>query len=191
VPGDIDRDMIDSTDVQLHYEDPGRWSRDKVITVKPDSREQTWKLRLSDPEKRSFIYKLVHRLKDGTTRETERVSSSIPLITVNDPYEEPLIIELYPNYDATPIRLLMVDVTYEDPGSTARRVQQIKFQPGDTESRRVRFARSDPSAGAFSIQIVILGNDNSVRRLRPVRLENTVVFLGEHMGLETLRRRMS
>ena len=26
----------------------------------------------------------------------------------------------------------------------------------------------------------------SVRRLRPVRLENTIVFLGEHMGRETL-----
>lgn len=189
VPGDIDPDMVDSTDVHLHYDDPGRWSRDKILTVRPGGPEQSWKLRLSDPERRTFTYKWTHRLKDGTTRETLPVTSTIPLITVNDPYDEPLIIELFPNYDPAPIRLLIVDVTYEDPGAIRKRVQQIKFPPAESDSKRLRFARTDPTVGAFSIQITILGNDNSVRRLRPVRLEDTVVFLGEHMELEVFSRR--
>ena len=69
-------------------------------------------------------------------------------------------------------------------------MQQIKFLPTDTESRRVRFARTDPEVGEFSIQITMLGNDNSVRRLRPERLEDTTVFLGEHMELEVFSRRV-
>jgi hypothetical protein len=69
-------------------------------------------------------------------------------------------------------------------------VQQVKFQPTDVDSRRVRFARMDPTAGKYSIQMTILGVDNSVRRLRPVRVEDTVVFLGEHMGLEHFSRRI-
>jgi len=190
VPGDLDPDMIDSTDVCLRYEHPGHWSRDKVITVRPGSAAQSWKLRLSDPEQRWFTYKWVHRLKDGSTRETEPVRTNIPLITVNDPFEEPLLIELYPNYDASRLKLVIVDVAYEDPDSPTKRVQQIKFLPTDTESRRVRFARTDPEVGEFSIQITMLGNDNSVRRLRPERLEDTTVFLGEHMELEVFSRRV-
>jgi hypothetical protein len=38
--------------------------------------------------------------------------------------------------------------------------------------------------------MTILGVDNSVRRLRPVRLDDTVVFLGEHMALESFSRRV-
>src|SRR5690606_8134191 len=140
-------------------------------------------------EKREFSYRFVHRLKDGTSVETDPVSTSIPLVTVNDPFDEPLIIELFPNYDPTPIKLLIVDVTYEDPSSSRARVQQVRFAPTDIDSRRVRFARADPSAGDFSIQITILGTDKSVRRLRSVRLEDTVVFLGEHLALETFQRR--
>jgi hypothetical protein len=189
VPGDIDRDMVDSTDVQLHYDHPGRWSRDKVITVRPDSAVQGWKLRLSDPQQQTFTYKLTHRLKDGTTRDTEPVTTNVPLIAVNDPYDEPLIIELFPNYDTASIRLLIVDLTYDDPASTKPRVQQVRFQPADTASKRVRFARTDPSIGRYSIQLTILGNDNSVRRLRPVFLTDSVVFLGEQMGREILSRR--
>jgi hypothetical protein len=174
--------------VHLHYDENGRWSRDKVITVRPDSAVQSWKLRLTDPNQRTFSYRWTHRLRDGTTRETAPVSSNIPLVTVNDPYDEPLIIELFPNYDATSIRLLMVDVAYEDPESPRRRVQQVRFAPGESDSKRIRFARTDPSVGTFSIQVTVLGLDNSVRRQRPVRLEETVVFLGEHMGLEVFSR---
>jgi hypothetical protein len=188
VPGDLDPDMIDSTDVLLHYEHTGRWSRDKLITVKPGAAEQSWKMRLSDPEKRNFSYKLVHRLKDGTTRESGPIESDIPSVTVNDPFDEPLVIELFPNYDPAPVRLLIVDVAYEDPTSPKPRVQQIKFQPTDVDSRRVRFGRIDPTAGKHSIQLTVLGVDNSVRRLRPVASEDTVVFLGEHIGRETFSR---
>src|SRR4030095_4237819 len=150
VPGDLDPDMIDSTDVQLHYEHPGHWSRDKVITVKPGGPQQSWKLRLRDPQQQTYSYKWIHRLKDGTTQETAPVVTNIPLITVNDPYEEPLIIELFPNYDTASMLRVIVDVTYEDPTATKTRAQQIKFGPTDSVSKRIRFARTDPTAGTYS-----------------------------------------
>ena len=184
VPGDLDADMIDFTDVQLHYEDPGRWSRDKLITLRPAGGQQSWKLRLTDPNRRGFSYKLLHHLKDGSTRETEPVSTNIPLVTVNDPFQEPLMIELFPNYQPGDFKLVIVDVTYEDPGFTHSRAQQVRFLPDETESRRVRYARTDASVGSFSLQTTILRNDNSVRRLPAITLENPLVFLGEFMKLE-------
>jgi hypothetical protein len=182
VAGELDVDMIDSTDVLLHYEDPGHWSRDKLITVRPGVPAQSWKLRLSDPERRAFTYKWIHRLKDGTTRDTDPVTTSIPLVTVNDPFDEPLVIELFPNFAWTGIKLVIVDLTYEDPGWMRKRVQQARLQPEETDSVRVRFARTDPTAGKYSMQVTVLGNDNSVRRLPPATLESSIVFLGEYMG---------
>jgi hypothetical protein len=190
LPGDLDGDVIDSTDVLLHYEHPGRWSRDKVITIRPGGPEQSWKLRLSDPERRTFSYRLVHRLKDGTTVETTPVTTDIPLVTVNDPFDEPLVVELFPNYDLTSVKLLIIDVRFKESDTAREREKQVRFGPLDADSQRVRFARSDPSATDYSVQLTILGIDNSVRRLRPVRLKNTVVFLGELMGLESQRRSM-
>jgi hypothetical protein len=165
VPGELDPDMVDSTDVVLRYEHAGSWARDKVVTVRPGGAEQLWKLRLSDPARRSFSYRFVHRLKDGTTSESRPVETDIPSVTVNDPYDEPL-----------------VAISFDDPGSTRTHLQQIEFGPTQAASRRVRFARTDSRARAYVLQLTILGNDNSVRRLPPVRLDDTIVFLGEQMA---------
>ena len=181
IPGDLDPGMIDSTDVHLHYEEPGKWARDKVITVTPDSLTQLWKLRLSDPEHRSYTYRFIHRLKDGSTRETQPVSTRATSVTVNDPFEEPLVVEFFPNYDATNVSIVFVDVVYEDPAHLSRREEQLRFIGQTRESQRLRFARSDPSIRTISFQITILGNDNSVRRLPPVITENSIIFLGEHI----------
>lgn len=179
VPGDLDPDMIDSTDVMLRYEHAGRWSRDKLITVLPGGATESWKLRLSDPERRGFSYRLVHRLKDGTTQQTDVVNTTIPLVTVNDPFQDPLIVEFYPNYDPSPLRMLLLDLTYQDRNSPKKRTQQLKFLPADTDSRRIRIARKDATQGKFAVQVTLLGLDNSVRRFAPVDLEETTVFLGE------------
>jgi len=179
VPGEIDPDMIDSTDVMLRYEHAGRWSRDKIITVTPGGPPQSWKLRLTDPERRAFTYRLIHRLRDGTTSETDPVSSEIPLVTVNDPFDDPLIIEFYPNYDPSALRMLLIDLSYQDRGSARKRTQQIKFLPTDLDSRRIRIARYDATQGKYSVQVTLLGIDNSVQRLPPVDLEQTTVFIGE------------
>jgi hypothetical protein len=185
IAGDLDPGMIDSTDVHLHYEDPGKWARDKVITVEPDSPTQFWKLRLSDPEQRTFSYHFVHRLKDGTTHETEPVTTRATSVTVNDPFDEPLIVEFFPNYDATNVNILFVDVTYEDPMHLTPRTEQLRFVGQQTQPQRLRFARSDPSLQSISFQITVLGLDNSVQRLPPVTTEDSIVFLGEYMGSET------
>ena len=179
IPGEIDPDMIDSIDVMLRYQHPGRWSRDKTMTVLPGSAPQSWKLRLSDPGQRNFTYRFVHHLKDGTTRETDPVATAIPLVTVNDPFEDPLIVEIFPNVDLSQVRMLMIDLSYQDPGAPRKRTQQIRFGAGDTDSYRVRIARLDARHARYTVQITVLGIDGSVRRLLPTELDQTTLFLSE------------
>jgi hypothetical protein len=146
-------------------------------------------LRLSDPERREFSYRFVHRLTNGSTRETEPVVTTTALIAVNDPFEDPLIVEFFPNYDGTNINTLFLDVAFNDATLGINRQEQLRFIGQTFESQRLRFARSSPTIRELSFQITILGKDNSVRRLPPVLTENTIVFLGEHIRSEEAARR--
>jgi hypothetical protein len=180
-PGDLDPGIIDFTEVHLHYEDPGIWSRDKVISVRPDSGEQLWRLRLSHTEQRTYIYRYVHHLKDGSKRETLPETTQATTIAVNDPFEDPLVIEFFPNYNASNIRMLLVDVEYNDPGNQYERKETLRIEGPNINSQRLRIARINPDLKQYTFQIMILGADNSVRRVPPVKTEATIVFIGEHI----------
>jgi hypothetical protein len=181
VPGDMDAGMIDSTEVHLHYEDPGVWSRDKVITVKPDSDAQLWRLRLTHPEQRIYTYQFSHHLKDGTQRQSLPVTTEATSIAVNDPFEDPLVVEFFPNYDATNVRILFVHITYEDAANQYKREAELRFEGATPEAQRLRLARIDPNLKQYTFQLTILGNDNSVRRGNPVETAATLIFIGEHL----------
>ena len=102
-------------------------------------------------------------------------------MAVNDPFEYPLIVEFFPNYDATGVSILFVEVLYEDPPNQLSRTEQLRFTGPTPQPQRVRFARADRTVDRYSFQITILGVDNSVRRLPRTVSDSSIVFLGEHM----------
>ena len=141
IPGDLDPGVIDRTDVLLHYDDPGTWSRDHVITVQPDSGEQFWRLRLTHPDQRTYTYHLVHHLKDGSTRTGLPQTTQTTTIAVNDPFEDPLVVEFFPNYNAATIQMLLIDVIYEDVANQYTREERLRFEGTNVTSQRLRIAR--------------------------------------------------
>ncbi|WP_242050462.1 hypothetical protein [Oculatella sp. FACHB-28] len=181
LPGDIDAGMVDSIDVHFNYEDPGNWSRNKVITVKPDSEEQFWRLRLNRPEQRTYSYRLVHHLKDGSVREGIPTTTQATTLVVNDPFEDSLNLEFLPNYDASAIRMLIIDVKYEDPQNHYTREERLRFEGQSLEPQQLRIARINPQRKTYTFQLTVLGTDHSVRREQPVTTDAAVVFVGEHL----------
>ena len=179
VPGDLDWGMIRETEVQLRY-DGGHWRKDTTLSVRPDSPEQAWRLRLDDPERREFSYTLRHHMKDGSVHESAPVVQRATAVTVNDPFDDPLIIEFFPNYDPAGVRVLFVDVLYEDEANDYRREERIEFRGDSLQSQRLRIARFDPARREFTFRLTKLAPDHSVERMPPVRTEETIVFLGEH-----------
>jgi hypothetical protein len=182
LPGDLDRGMIRHSEVHLRY-DGGDWSRDRMIVVRPDSPEQLWKLRIDDPERRSFSYTVRHHLTDGSVREVDAVTETVPSVTVNDPFDDPLIVEFFPNFDGSTIQKIFVKVIYEDQDNDYRREEDLTFEGALLQPQRLRIARIDPNTRAYSFQITALGTDHSVTRLPPVTSTEPFVFLGEHMSL--------
>jgi len=176
-PADMDEVMMDSTDVHIVYDD-GDWRTEKVFKVQPNGEEQVWKLRLTNPEVREFSYHFVHHLANGDTTVTEPKQQVATLIPVNDPFEDPLIVEFFPNYDGTNIQQVFIDVQYQDQANEYKRKERVTFSGEDSDSKTVRFARMDTELGEFSYKVTILGTDNSVRRLPEETTEESLVFLG-------------
>jgi len=181
VPGDIDDGMVSRSEVFLRYEDSSGWSTQKQFVVLPGGAEQVWKLRLSHADEIEFSYHLIHHLKNGQRIETEVITSSIPVVTVNDPFGDALNIEFFPNYDATPIRQLFIDVQYKDLRNDYQRKGRLVFSGDLPDSQQLRFARLDPNLDEFTFQITLLGKDNSVRRIAEISSNQSLVFIGEHL----------
>jgi hypothetical protein len=178
---DMDTVMMDSTDVHMVYDD-GDWRTEKVFKVSPSGEDQVWKLRLSKPEHREFSYHLVHHLANGDTIVTEEKQQVASLVPVSDPFEDPLVIEFFPNYDGANIQQVFIDITYADQANDYHRKERVMFSGEERDSKSLRFARMNTELGEFSYKVTILGTDNSVRRIPEVTTDESLVFLGSSVG---------
>ncbi|MBL4673974.1 MAG: hypothetical protein JKX81_17060, partial [Arenicella sp.] len=178
---EMDEAMMDSTDVHMVYDD-GDWRVEKVFKVSPNGEDQVWKLRLSKPEIREFSYHFVHHLANGDTITTEAKRQVASLVAVNDPFEDPLVIEFFPNYDGANIQQLFIDIRYEDQANDYQRKERVMFSGDESGSKTLRFARMNTELGEFSYKVTILGTDNSVRRIPEVTTDESLVFLGSLVG---------
>ncbi|RIE00619.1 hypothetical protein [Cohnella faecalis] len=82
----VDWGVVDSIEVRLEYRQPGGELLSKVLILTEQAGTLSWNIRLDDKTKRTYTYRLVHRLKDGTNRETETFSSEASLLPVDDPF---------------------------------------------------------------------------------------------------------
>jgi len=178
---EMDEAMMDSTDVHMVYDD-GDWRVEKVFKVSPNGEDQVWKLRLSKPEIREFSYHFVHHLANGDTITTEAKRQVASLVAVNDPFEDPLVIEFFPNYDGANIQQLFIDIRYEDQANDYQRKERVMFSGDESDSKTLRFARMNTELGEFSYKVTVLGTDNSVRRIPEVTTDESLVFLGSLVG---------
>jgi hypothetical protein len=179
VAGDIDWGMVRSTDVRLRYEDPGVFSREKVVTLTEAAPEQTWKLRLTHPEQRTISYSTVHHLVDGSTRQGPPATTTASSIAIDDAFEDALDIEFVPVYDTARIRQVFAEIVYDDTANRYRREQRLEFTGTAAARQRLHIALFDRQRRTYSLAYTLVGNDNSIRRLLPVETTSTLVFVGE------------
>lgn len=208
IPGDIDWCAVKDTDVHLHYEDPGVFSKDTVVSLRPDSQEQVWKLRLTNVDQRTITYFFEHHLIDGSVRTSPTRTTTASTIAVDDSFEDALDIEFIPIFDRNSIRSVFAEILYQDTAHNYKREARLEFggaggpvsipaagsagsgssgsaagTVGSTVSsdlrQRLHIALFDASQDTYQITYTIVGNDNSIRRLNPISTNSTMVFVGE------------
>jgi hypothetical protein len=177
-PHQIDAEVVESADVHLAYAYPDSTLQEKVITVLPTSAPQSWKLRLEDPAAREYTYRLVHHLKDGTTREQDPVSSRATALAVNDPFPKALEIDFIPVWMEEP-RMVFIDLEYNDPDNDYRRELRLTLPGNSSEPAHVRIALIDPKKQTFRYRQTIVFKDNRLKRGPFVETTETLIGVSD------------
>lgn len=167
-PGDIDRGIVDSIEVDLQATGPGTFSLKKSFIVMPDSPIQIWKLRAPKPvapETRSLTAGLRHHLKDGTVRDAPPVELNASAFVVHDPFNDALNIEFIPLFNASAIRQVFIDVDYQDPASNYSRTERLEIKGDQTGNVKLRLALLNPALRQFRYRFTVVESNGTFRRL--------------------------
>ena len=177
-PRQIDAEIVESVDVHLSYTYADGAVQEKTLTVEPASPPQSWKLRLEDPQARDYTYRLVHHLKDGTTREEGPFTTRATALAINDPFPAALEIDFIPLWIEEP-RMVFLDLEYEDPDNNYRREHRFTLPGNQSEPLRVRIALFDPEKKAFRVRQTFVGKNNSLQRGPFVETTETLIAVSD------------
>lgn len=178
-PYRVDWGIVDSIDVHLSYQQPGGGKLNKILVLTQNSEPPSWKLRLDDKAARSYTYRLVHHLKSGITRETEPVTSEAVIIPVDDPFPAALHLEFIPLFDSEKVKMVYIDVDYDDSGNHYRREEQLKMMGGQIDSASLAIAQLDPSFKTYRYRLTFIGTDNTMRRGPFIETDETLIPVQE------------
>ena len=174
-PHKIDAGIVDSTDVILEYDDGDLAIKEKTVMVLPDSTEQFWKLRIKNSANRTFSYRLIHHLKDRTTREMPLVTTRATTIFVNDPFQDALDLQLIPSYSPAVVKQAFIDVEYNDVENGYNRNERIAMPGTNMDIVPLRISIIDGEKKSFSYRITVVGSDGSIHQNPLVETDNQYI----------------
>lgn len=178
-PGRIDPTVVDRIEIDMDYTGADRWHTAETFLVRPDSKPQTWKLRLSDNSQRAFSYAVRCILKDSTTFATGPVSSAASSIIANDVFDSGIDVVLVPGFDASHTKAGLVELNYRDPTSNYRFQKTAYLTPATSQPVQIHIPLIDPAANEFSYRITTIGVGGQNMKGDMVTTRDPVVVVGD------------
>ncbi|MCY7277869.1 MAG: hypothetical protein LH702_30065, partial [Phormidesmis sp. CAN_BIN44] len=178
VPNRIDWGAIDSIDTILSYQSPTGWSKTKIITLTATSQAQFWKLRLDDSNARSYSYRFVYHLKDGSIQESEKLTTEATAIAVNDLFEGALDLEFIPLFAPGLFRMVFIDVKYDDPEHHYHREERLELSGMAAAPMPLRISLKDRSQRTFQYRLTFVGS-NQMRQSAFIATTETLIGVVE------------
>lgn len=182
LPNKIDWGVVNSIDVNLNYQDQGKFSLDRSFRLTSGSKSQFWRLRLNDPKSRSYSYSFVYYMEDGSIRKTDPVITKAPVVAVDDPFKGALDLEFMPLFeDPARIEKVFIDVAYKDPENNYEREERLQLMGNATNSVKLRMSLVDPKRRKFSFRTTFVNtNPRSMNRGPFVETEETLISVSEN-----------
>ena len=179
VPGAIDWGLVKSVDVYVRYEDLGVHRHEQLFTLRPGSGEETWMVPVSHPTQRDVVFHTVNHLRDGSRRESPVATTRRSTLVIDDAFQAALNLDFVPLYDSAQIRTVHADIHYEDSANEYVRDERLSFDGESPPRQQLRLALFNGRITTYTLTYVIIGMDNSLRRLPAVVSDATLVFVGE------------
>lgn len=178
-PTFIDWKGLNMIEVFLRYDDvDSGFKLDKhLVFTEQESDPQIWKLRLSDRDARSYTFRIVHHLKDGSRIETEPETTEVTRLALNDPFDFALDIDVVPLFTPGAIRFAILDIEYHDEENNYHRTERIQVNGDQTQPIRVRLSIINPELREYTHQVTFVGTNNSLEKAEPVTTSETIIPL--------------
>jgi hypothetical protein len=164
LPNQLDPVLIASTDVHLNWIGDNGQTRERVLSVVPGGPAQTWRVRRRDPTRRDYTAQFVHHLKDGTTQQTDPITTTATTLPVDDPFVRPLEIDFLPLFDPNATSMAFVDVRYDDPVNRYHREERIELTGASRGPVHLHMPVINADRRGISYRITLIGSDNSLRQ---------------------------
>ena len=184
--GELDSGQISQAQVELIYDDAANdFKTVKTFILKTGEASKHWKLRLSDPNLRTYQYRVTYFLQDNLQVTTDWQTSQDPVLVVNEPFRGKLNTRFVPLLDSNNLLEAVVDLTYHEPKTGYTRRFRELFSPDtpDTMKRRsldIPTLAENPANYTYEITVVRL--DGSVYQSDPIVTDNPVVLISDGAG---------
>jgi hypothetical protein len=179
VPMRIDWGVVDSIDVHLQHRSANGVTLDKMLTLTQASTPQTWKLRVEDRTARDYTYHCVHHLKDGSTRQSEPITSRASLLPVDDPFPDAIAIEFIPLLDSSRTKMVFIDVEYHDEPNQYHREERLRIMGSDMDPVSLGIAQMNPDLKTFRYRLTVVGANNAIRRDPFIETTETLIAVAD------------
>ncbi|MEM8808937.1 MAG: hypothetical protein AAGF01_23205 [Cyanobacteria bacterium P01_G01_bin.38] len=191
--GDMDSEQIKQVQVELKYEDAvNQFETEKTVVLQPGQAGEHWQLRLSDPDQRTYQYRVTYFLAGNLQYQSEWETSQDPSLVINEPFRNTLDVRLIPSLPDDLIEAV-VDVTYQESDTGYRRQVQEIFSP-DTDDGLRRRSISVPTLLAapapYTYEVTAVRADGSVFQSDPLLKDDSVVLVSDGPPGKTARIRV-
>lgn len=171
----IDWTQVSDVEIQLDYESKDGWSQsDTLFFSEGAADDQHWKIRSSDIENKSFTYSIKYHMKDGNVRAMEPVTTKTTRISIQNPLKT-INIEFIPLFEPDAVKMIFIDIEYDDPGNEYEVKERLKLNGTVTDSVSFNLNIIDDSKGTYRYRKTIVGMDNSLNRLETVETNETII----------------
>lgn len=184
-PSLIDWSVVGDVEVQLSYQAPNGWQRrDSFFFDASNRTSKYWKMRLSQPTARSYRTQFVYRLKDGSQRTSEALTTEASKVAIPNPFYA-IALEFLPLYNKGQLRMVFIDVEYRDPKSDNYFYQdRLRLDGNSIDSAIMRLQVVDPSKRTYRYRITVVGSNSSLHRGQFVETSETLIGVDGLIGAQ-------
>jgi hypothetical protein len=176
-PGRIDPDVVDRIEVALQYTAKSGWKSAQTFVVRPGSPAQTWKLRLADKDDNTYSYTTNCYLKDGTMIAAPSVTSTASAIVVSDPFAGALDLTFEPAFDATTVKLAIVEFSYQDAPNNYSLLKTFQMVP-PAQPFLLHVPLIDRTQNQYQYRVTLLSTTNQQTQGTYITATDPLVLVG-------------
>lgn len=171
----VDWSQVSDVELHLSYETEDGWSqKDTLFFSEGSPADQTWKIRSSDMDNKSYTYFLKYQMKDGNVRETEPKTTETTRISITNPLKT-LNIEFIPLFTPGSVKMIFIDIEYDDPDNDYEVKERLKLEGSVTDPVSFDLNIVDDSKGTYRYRTTTVGTDNSLNRNEEVETKETLI----------------